>query len=64
MGAVHHPQADAIERAFDKMASSQTGVTDGGHQENKKLKGISRKSVSVVKTMSFPTDRLQNIPET
>ena len=29
-----HPQADAIEMAFDKMASSGKLVTEGGHQEN------------------------------
>ena len=29
-----HPQADAIERAFAKMAGSKEVVTDGGHSEN------------------------------
>jgi site-specific recombinase XerD len=27
-----HPQADAIERAFQKMAAQQKVVTEGGHQ--------------------------------
>jgi|SRR5579862_4812506 len=29
-----HPQADAIERAFSKMAGNQEVVTDGGHKES------------------------------
>ncbi len=29
-----HPQADAIERAFQKMKGSQKLVTDGGHLES------------------------------
>jgi heat shock protein HslJ len=29
-----HPQADAIERAFAKMAGRQQLVTEGGHPEN------------------------------
>jgi predicted RNase H-like HicB family nuclease len=30
-----HPQADAVERAFAKMAGGQEVVTAGGYQENR-----------------------------
>jgi len=42
-----HPQADAIERAFAKMAGSRELVTEGGHQKNRLPSGRPDQLLSV-----------------
>ena len=41
-----HPQAEGIERAFDKMNGNQRLVTEGGHQQNQALEVSSEGSVN------------------
>ncbi len=42
-----HPQADAIERAFEKMNGSQRLVTEGGHQENSAENGTKDETANI-----------------